>query len=133
MSRTDSVQADFSAQFAQLQERLKLVLNRISTACRDARRDPRDVRLIAVSKTCPAEAVRAAQAAGQMAFGENYVQEGVDKIAALRSIQPGTLSVRDMIIFHCWRAFQGVDGRSPMKKRKGNYKWRWTLQNSWLL
>ena len=90
MSRTDSVQADFSAQFAQLPARLNLVLNRISTACRDAGREPQDVHLLAVSKTCPAEAVRAAQAAGQNAFGENYVQEGVDKIAALRSIQPGT-------------------------------------------
>jgi pyridoxal phosphate enzyme (YggS family) len=43
------------------------------------------VRLLAVSKTKPAADVRAAVAAGQRAFGENYVQEGVDKIAALGS------------------------------------------------
>ncbi|PKO81180.1 MAG: YggS family pyridoxal phosphate-dependent enzyme [Betaproteobacteria bacterium HGW-Betaproteobacteria-13] len=41
------------------------------------------MRLLAVSKTKPAEDVRAAAAAGQRAFGENYVQEGVEKIAAL--------------------------------------------------
>jgi pyridoxal phosphate enzyme (YggS family) len=44
---------------------------------------PRSVRLLAVSKTRPAEAVRALAAAGQRAFGENYVQEGVAKIQAL--------------------------------------------------
>ena len=82
------MQADFSAQFAQLPERLNLVLSRIASACRDAGRDLQDVRLIAVSKTCPADAVRTAQAAGQNAFGENYVQEGVDKIAALLSTHP---------------------------------------------
>ncbi len=43
------------------------------------------MRLLAVSKTKPAADVRAAVAAGQRAFGENYVQEGVDKIAALGS------------------------------------------------
>lgn len=84
------MQADFSTQFAQVAERLNLVLGRIASACRDAGRDPRDVRLIAVSKTCPAEAVRAAHAAGQIAFGENYVQEGVDKIASLHNALPST-------------------------------------------
>jgi hypothetical protein len=42
--------------------------------------------LLAVSKTWPAAAVREAAAAGQRAFGENYVQEGVDKIEALREL-----------------------------------------------
>jgi pyridoxal phosphate enzyme (YggS family) len=44
------------------------------------------VRLLAVSKTKPAEAIRAAYAAGQRAFAENYVQEGVDKAQALREL-----------------------------------------------
>jgi pyridoxal phosphate enzyme (YggS family) len=44
------------------------------------------VSLLAVSKTWPAEAVREAAAAGQRAFGENYVQEGVDKVEALRAL-----------------------------------------------
>jgi len=43
--------------------------------------------LLAVSKTFPAEAVRAAHAAGQRAFGENYVQEGVAKIEALADLR----------------------------------------------
>jgi len=42
--------------------------------------------LLAVSKTMPAQAVRDAHAAGQVAFGENYIQEGVDKIASLADL-----------------------------------------------
>jgi pyridoxal phosphate enzyme (YggS family) len=45
------------------------------------------VRLLAVSKTQPADAVRAAFAAGHRAFGENYVQEALDKIAALADLR----------------------------------------------
>jgi hypothetical protein len=48
-----------------------------------------DVALLAVSKTCPAAAVREAHAAGQRAFGENYVQEALDKIAALADLRTG--------------------------------------------
>lgn len=51
-----------------------------------ADRAPGSVRLLAVSKTKPASAVRAAHAAGQTAFGENYVQEGVAKIAELADL-----------------------------------------------
>ena len=47
------------------------------------------MRLLAVSKTFPAEAVREARAAGQIAFGENYVQEGVGKIEALADLRAG--------------------------------------------
>ena len=56
-------------------------------ACTAAGRDPASVRLLAVSKTFPAEAVREARAAGQIAFGENYVQEGVAKIEALSDLR----------------------------------------------
>lgn len=66
---------------------------RLWRACEQASR-PRDaVRLLAVSKTFGAEAVRDALAAGQLAFGENYVQEGVDKIATVGAV-PG-------IEWHC--------------------------------
>ncbi|MBL0423258.1 YggS family pyridoxal phosphate-dependent enzyme [Ramlibacter sp. AW1] len=58
---------------------LQRVRERIGLACAAAQRDPREVALLAVSKTQPASAVREAAAAGQRAFGENYVQEGVDK------------------------------------------------------
>lgn len=46
------------------------------------------MRLLAVSKTCPGSAVRAAHAAGQAAFGENYVQEGLAKIDELSDLRP---------------------------------------------
>ena len=65
--------------------RLRQVHARIDAAARQAGRDPASVRLLAVSKTFPAEAVAALAACGQRDFGENYVQEGAAKIAALRS------------------------------------------------
>ena len=67
-------------------QNLETVRARIRSACAAAGRTPESVRLLAVSKTFPVEDVRAAHAAGQTAFGENYIQEGVDKIAALRDL-----------------------------------------------
>lgn len=63
--------------------KLQAVRRRIDAAARAAGRDPAGVSLLAVSKTWPAEDVRAATAAGQRAFGENYVQEGCAKAAEL--------------------------------------------------
>ena len=65
-------------------ERLAGVLARIEAAARRAGRDPATVRLLAVSKQQPVDAVAAAAGAGQREFGENYVREGVAKIEALR-------------------------------------------------
>ncbi len=62
---------------------IEQVRERIATACRAAGRDPASVTLMAVSKTFGPEAVREAAACGQRAFGENYLQEAVDKMAAL--------------------------------------------------
>ena len=62
------------------------VLRRIEAAAQACGRDPRSVKLLAVSKTFPAEAVRAVHALGQRAFGENYVQEAVAKRAALADL-----------------------------------------------
>lgn len=67
-------------------ENLQAVQARIRQACMAAGRSPDSVRLLAVSKTFGPEAVRQAHAAGQIAFGENYIQEAVDKIAALRDL-----------------------------------------------
>jgi len=64
------------------------VMARIARAARDARRDPAAVRLLAVGKTFPPDALRAIYAAGQRDFGENYVQEGAAKIDALSDL-PG--------------------------------------------
>jgi len=62
---------------------LQAVGARIDAAARACGRDPATVALLAVSKTWPADCVREAAAAGQRAFGENYVQEGCDKIDTL--------------------------------------------------
>ena len=67
--------------------KLKTVLNRIAQACAAAGRPIDSVTLLAVSKTFAAEAVREAYAAGQRQFGENYVQEALDKIAALADLR----------------------------------------------
>jgi PLP dependent protein len=62
---------------------LNNVQGRIVAAAQSAGRDPRSVRLVAVSKTRPAEDVRQACRAGQVVFGENYVQELVEKAAEI--------------------------------------------------
>ena len=63
-----------------LAENLREVKDRIALAAQKAGRKPEQVRLVAVSKIKPAEAVRQALAAGQVIFGENYVQEAKDKV-----------------------------------------------------
>lgn len=73
-----------------LEERLASVRHRIHQACQAAGRDPAHVNLLAVSKLQPAQAVRQAQEAGQQAFGENYVQEALDKMAALADLRGAT-------------------------------------------
>jgi len=65
-------------------DNLQAVLQRIAHAARDAGRDPAEVTLLAVSKTHPAALVEQAMAAGQRAFGENYVQEAVEKMDAVK-------------------------------------------------
>ncbi len=67
-------------------EHLLAVRQRIAAAAGAAGRDPADVTLLAVSKTFGPDDLRAAYAAGQRAFGENYVQEGLEKIAALADL-----------------------------------------------
>ena len=62
------------------------VMARIARAATSAGRDPNSVRLLAVSKTFPPEAIRAVHALGQRAFGENYVQECAAKIDALADL-----------------------------------------------
>jgi PLP dependent protein len=67
-------------------DNLKRVRGQIDASCTDCGRNPHEVTLLAVSKTCAGEAVREVYAAGQRAFGENYVQEGVEKIAQLADL-----------------------------------------------
>ncbi len=67
-------------------ENLHHVQTRIAQACTQAGRAEGAVRLLAVSKTFGADAVAQAHAAGQTAFGENYIQEAVEKIQALQHL-----------------------------------------------
>ena len=66
---------------------IQQVRRRIATACDAARRPVQSVTLVCVGKLHPATALREAVAAGERHFGENYVQEGLDKIAALADLR----------------------------------------------
>jgi pyridoxal phosphate enzyme (YggS family) len=66
--------------------RLDAVRRRVAAAAAAAGRDPATVRLLAVSKTRPPADLREAHGAGQLAFGESYVQEALDKQSALRGL-----------------------------------------------
>ncbi|WP_114467726.1 YggS family pyridoxal phosphate-dependent enzyme [Pseudorhodoferax soli] len=68
-----------------IRNNLQQVRDRMATACARAGRPVDSVQLLAVSKTMPLPSVLEAMAAGQAGFGENYVQEGVQKIEALRA------------------------------------------------
>ena len=72
---------------ATISENLCNTQDRIHAAVHAAGRSAGSITLLTVSKTFPAEAVREAHAAGARAFGENYVQEGLDKIAALADLR----------------------------------------------
>ena len=95
---------------------------RISSAARSAGRDPSSVRLIAVSKTFPLDAVREAYDAGQREFGENRVQEGLQKIE-----RSADLSIRWHLLGHlqtnkarkaasAFAMIQSVDGVEVLQK-----------------
>lgn len=89
-----------------IEANLQQVRERIARSCQRAGRDARDVTLLAVSKTFDADAVRQAQAAGQRVFGENYVQEGVEKIQVLRSDDPS-----NPLEWHCIGPLQSNKSR----------------------
>ena len=93
-------------------DNLKQTQARISAACRKYERPADSVRLLAVSKTVLPDQLRDAFAAGQTAFGENYVQEGVGKIEALADL-------RDAIEWHCIGPLQGNKTR-PVAE---NFDW----------
>jgi pyridoxal phosphate enzyme (YggS family) len=69
-----------------IRNNLQTVRDRMAAACAPAQRAVTDVTLLAVSKTFGPEAVREAHAAGQVAFGENYIQEAVEKMALLADL-----------------------------------------------
>lgn len=71
---------------ASIPENLARIGAAIRAAAAAAQRDAQSVRLIAVSKTHPAASIRVAHAAGQCEFGENYLQEALDKMAQLQDL-----------------------------------------------
>ena len=77
-----------------LRDNLHAVQARIAAACSASARSSDSVQLLAVSKTFTTNDVRQVAACGQRDFGENYIQEGVDKIAALQSCDPP-------LVWHC--------------------------------
>lgn len=98
---------------------LDTVRRRIARACASVGRDPREVELLAVSKGHPAEALRAAYAAGQRSFGESYVQELVGKARDLADLPELSLrfigrlqrnKVKDLSRVPSLRAVDCVDG-----------------------
>jgi pyridoxal phosphate enzyme (YggS family) len=70
-------------------DKLQAVTTQIVAAARNAGRDPSEIALLAVSKTVSPDRLMEAHAAGQRAFGENYLQEALDKMAALKDQAPG--------------------------------------------
>ena len=71
-----------------IQANLTLVRQAVTQAAQEAGRAPQSVQLLAVSKTFPPQAVIEAANAGQRAFGENYLQEALDKITAVQQMRP---------------------------------------------
>jgi PLP dependent protein len=77
-----------------LRDNLYTVQARITAACAASGREAGSVELLAVSKTFSADDVHQVAACGQRDFGENYIQEGVDKIIALQDSKPA-------LVWHC--------------------------------
>src|SRR4029079_6524488 len=69
-------------------DKLAQVHSRIASACAAAGRPVQSVTLLAVSKTFGVDAITESHAAGSRCFGENYVQEAIEKIAALADLAP---------------------------------------------
>jgi len=88
---------------------------RIAAAERAAGRAPNSVALLAVSKTFPPDAIRAVYAAGQRAFGENYVQEAVAKAAALADLP----ALEWRLIGRSPEAVMGIVGRDDRIRLTG--------------
>ena len=103
-----------AAQNSSIVENLARVSEQIADACHCYRRDVSHVRLIAVSKTKPVEAVRTALEAGQMDFGENQVQDALGKIPCLEN---------ENLNWH----FIGPLQSNKAKHIPGNFDWWHTL------
>jgi PLP dependent protein len=95
-----------------IKDHLSEVRDQLAQAAKASGRSPSDICLLAVSKTFPASDVRLAYDAGQRCFGENYVQEGIEKIAELSDL-------RDQIEWH----FIGPLQSNKTKPVTENFDW----------
>ena len=97
-----------------IRENLQKIHKRIELATTSCGRDPATVTLLAVSKTKPAAAIRAAYEAGQTRFGENYVQEAIEKMEQLQDLDiewhyiGGIQSNKTRLIAHSFAWVHGV-------------------------
>ena len=94
------------------------VRERIARACAAAGRPPQDVALLAVSKTFGPDAVRDAALAGQRAFGENYIQEAVEKMALVAA-----MGLPEALEWHCIGPIQSNKTRLVA----GHFDWAHTV------
>lgn len=78
-----------------LEENLKQIQGRIAAAAERANRSPDDIKLVAVSKRIPPERILEAIGLGQYIFGENYIQESLDKIPSIKNAR-----ANENIVFH---------------------------------
>lgn len=96
-----------------LEQRYLAVMSRIEQAAQAAGRDPAGVRLLAVSKTFAAGSILELAAAGQLAFGENYLQEALGKMAALSHLRPGGTEFREEVDVRGGTDLGAVSGAGP--------------------
>lgn len=84
--QNDAISSDFqqSNDNSLINSNIAAISARISAAAQSNKRDPNNIQLLAVSKTKPVSDIISAYNAGQRSFGENYVQESVEKIQSLR-------------------------------------------------
>ena len=100
-----------------IKENLNSIQKKICQSATESGRSPQEIKLIAVSKTKPIEMVKEAISSNQIIFGENYVQEALDKIKKIGKIKE--------IEWH----FLGHLQKNKAKFCPGNFQWLHTLDS----
>ena len=100
-----------------IKENLNFIQNQINQSAIESGRSPQEIKLIAVSKTKPIEMLREAISAGHFTFGENYVQEALNKIRNIGSVEK--------IEWH----FLGLLQKNKVKFCPGNFHWIHTVNS----
>jgi len=107
-----------------IKDSIKLVKNRISSACLEYGRNEQEVKLLAVSKTKPLAMIKAAIECGQQDFGENYLQDAQEKIFALSSPE-SSIEAKDQVSWH----FIGAIQSNKTKIIAENFDWVHTVSS----